>query len=53
MIYPKYKSKVILLQSEFSVDSALEIANMCDILLLVAHATPSSGYDDIIDQVIL
>jgi hypothetical protein len=50
-LYPKHKAKAIFLESQFSVDSAVEIANMCDILLLVVHANPSGHQDEIIDQV--
>ena len=52
VIYPKFKSKVILLEAEFSIDSVVEISNMCDILLLVTNVTPSSTSEDIVDQVI-
>lgn len=50
-LYPKHKAKAIFLESRFSVDSAVEIANMCDLLLLVVHANPSGQEDEIIDQV--
>jgi hypothetical protein len=50
-LYPKHKAKAIFLEAEFSVDSAIEIANMCDLLLLVVHANPTGREDEIIDQV--
>jgi hypothetical protein len=50
-LYPKHKAKAIFVEAKFTVDSAVETANMCDILLLVVHASPHGTADDVIDQV--
>lgn len=49
-LYSKYKARCTYLTAEFNMQSALEIASVCDILLLVVRAMPGVGPEYVVDE---
>jgi pre-rRNA-processing protein TSR1 len=49
-LYSKYKSRCTYLTAEFNMESALEVASVSDIVLLVVKALPGVGPEFVVDE---